>query len=64
MKGKNMSLYKKNMGFFINAAFWTLALFTDPIWILIKEMGPAALILPAMFGLILGHWESDIDWEL
>jgi len=52
------------MGFFINAAFWTLALFTDPIWILIKEMGPVALMLPAMFGLLLGHWESDIDWEL
>ena len=64
MKGVKMNLYKKNMGFFINAIFWSIALFTDPIWILIKEMGPAALILPAAFGFFLGHCEKDIDWEV
>ena len=59
-----MKLYKENTGFFINMAFWTLAIFTDPIWMLIKEMGPVSLILPAIFGLLLGHWEVDIDWTL
>jgi hypothetical protein len=64
MKGNKMNLYKKNMGFFINAAFWTIALFTDPIWILIKELGPIALALPVMFGWLLANFEKDIDWEL
>jgi len=59
-----MKLYKENFGFFINAAFWTLALFNDPIWLLIKDMGPAALILPCAFGLFLGNAEKDIDWTL
>lgn len=59
-----MNLYKKNMGFFINAAFWTLALFTDPIWLLIKDIGPVALVLPVAFGWFLGNCERDIDWEL
>lgn len=59
-----MKIYKKNLGFFINAAFWTMALFNDPIWILIKDLGPIALVLPIAFGWFLGNAEKNIDWEL
>lgn len=59
-----MKIYKENLGFFINAAFWTIALFTDPIWILIKELGPVALALPVAFGWLLANFEKNIDWEL
>lgn len=59
-----MKIYKKNLGFFINASFWIMAIFNDPIWEMIKYMGPIALTLPIAFGAILGYWESNIDWEL
>jgi len=59
-----MKLYKRNMGYFINCAFWVLAFSFDPIWILISQIGPVTLLLPLVFGYTLGYWEKDIDWEM
>lgn len=59
-----MKIKKENFGLFINAAFWIFALFTDPIWILINQMGPVSLMLPAMFGVALAKFEENIDWKL
>jgi hypothetical protein len=59
-----MGIYKKNIGYFLNMSFWILLFCFDSFIDMILKMGASTIVIPILFGFILGHWEKDIDWEI
>ena len=59
-----MQIYRKNLGYFINYAFWIMVLSFDPIWFFIEATFPYSLVLALIFGWWLAKMEKDIDWKL